>query len=138
MVWPDRSMNIARRLSRRVLGFNLTYRWVAQHTASYPLAGVVGSVLPTCAQGSVEPGSRWLGGGENKWSSSSGLVLFLLILVTVLLVGTLINIRRGHRHSDQRPSQSAVHFPSRGRARWVGGQRWALSRRRQSSGKVSF
>ena len=30
---------------------NLTYRWVAQHTVSCPLAGVVGCVLPTCAQG---------------------------------------------------------------------------------------
>ena len=45
---------------------NLTYRWVAQHTASCPLAGVVGCVLPTCAQGLVEPSSRWLGEGENK------------------------------------------------------------------------
>ena len=76
---------------------NLTYRWVAQHTASCPLAGVVGCVLPTCAQGSVEPGSRWLGDGENKWSSSWGLVLLLLILVSVLLVSTWIHIRREHR-----------------------------------------
>ena len=60
---------------------NLTYRWVAQHTASCPLAGVVGCVFPTCAQGSVEPGSRGLGEGENKWSSSWGLVLLLSILV---------------------------------------------------------
>ena len=29
-------------------------------------------------------------------------------------------------------------YPARGRARWVGGRRWALSRRRQSSWKVSF
>ena len=30
---------------------NLTYRWVAQHTASCPLAGVVGCVLATvCAR----------------------------------------------------------------------------------------
>ena len=50
---------------------NLTYRWVAQHTASCPLAGVVGCVLPTCAQGLVEPSSRWLGEGENKWSWSA-------------------------------------------------------------------
>ena len=49
---------------------NLTYRWVTQHTASCPLAGVVGSVLKTCVQGLVEPNSRWLGEGENKWSSS--------------------------------------------------------------------
>ena len=48
---------------------NLTYRFVAQHTASCPLAGVVGCVLLTCVQGSVEPSSRWLGEGENKWSS---------------------------------------------------------------------
>ena len=71
---------------------NLTYHWVAQHTASCPLAGVVGCVLPTCAQGSVEPGSRWLGGGENKSSSSWGLVFLLLILVTALPVSTWIHI----------------------------------------------
>ena len=81
---------------------NLTYRWVAQHTASCPLAGVVGCVLPTCAQGLVVPSSRWLGERENKWSSSWGLVLLLLILVSVLLVSTWIHIRRGHRHSGQR------------------------------------
>ena len=74
---------------------NLTYRWVAQHTASCPPAGVVGCVLPTCAQGLVEPSSRWLGEGENKWSFSWGLVLFLVILVSVLLVSTLIHLRRG-------------------------------------------
>ena len=45
---------------------NLTFRWVAQHIASCPRAGVVGCVLPTCAQGLVEPSSRWLGEGENK------------------------------------------------------------------------
>ena len=73
---------------------NLTYRWVTQHAASCPLAGVVGCVLPTCAQGSVEPGSRWMGEGENKWSSSWGLVLLLLILLSVLLVGTWIHIGR--------------------------------------------
>ena len=38
---------------------NLTYRWVTQHTASCPLAGVVGCVLPTCVQGLVELYSRW-------------------------------------------------------------------------------
>ena len=117
---------------------NLAYRWVAQHTASCPLAGVVGCVLPTCAKGSVEPGSRLLGQGENKWSSSWGLVLLLLILVSVLLASTWIHIRRGHRYSGQRLSCSAVYFPSRGRARWVGGRRWALSRRDQSSKSASF
>ena len=75
---------------------NLTYRWVAQCTASCPLAGLVGCVLQTCAHGLVEPSSRWLGEGENKWSSSWGLVLLLLILVSVLLVSTWIHIRRGH------------------------------------------
>ena len=30
---------------------NLTHRWVAQHIASCPLAGVVGCVLPSCVQG---------------------------------------------------------------------------------------
>ena len=47
---------------------NLTYRWVAQHTASCPLAGVVGCVLPTCAQGLVVSCSFWFGEWENKWS----------------------------------------------------------------------
>ena len=47
---------------------NLTYRWVAQHTASCPLTGVVGCVLPTCVQGLAVPGSRWSGEGENKRS----------------------------------------------------------------------
>ena len=98
---------------------NLTYRWVAQHTAFCPLAGVVGCVLPTCAQGLVEPSSRWLeGGGKINGPLLGVFVLLLLILVSVLLVSTWINIRRGHRHSGQRPSCSVVHFPSRGRARW--------------------
>ena len=57
--------------------------------------------------------------------------------MSILLVGTLINIRRGHHNSGQRPSCSVVHFPSRGGARWVGGRRWPLSRRRQTKG-VSF
>ena len=38
---------------------NLTYRWVAQHTASCPLAGAVGCLLPSCVQGLAEPGSRF-------------------------------------------------------------------------------
>ena len=113
---------------------NLTFRWVAQHIASCPLAGVVGCVLPSCVQGLAEPGPRVEWSGENKWSSSWVLVLLLLILVSVLL----INIRRGHRHSGQRPSCSVVHFPSRGCARWVGRRRWPLSRRRQTSKDVSF
>ena len=70
--------------------------------------------------------------GENKWSSSWGLVLLLLILVSALLVSTWIHIRRGHL------SRSAAYFPSRGRACWVGGRRWRLSRRRQFPRKVSF
>ena len=111
---------------------------MAQHTASCPLAGVVGCVLPTCAQGLVVPNSSWLGEGENKWSTSWSLVLLLLILVFVLLVGTLINVRERHRHSGQRPSCSVVHSPSQGRARWVGRRRWRLSRRRHSSKGASF
>ena len=43
---------------------NLAYRWVTQHAASCPPAGVVGCVLPTCVQGLAEPGSRWLGKGK--------------------------------------------------------------------------
>ena len=79
-----------------------------------------------------------MGKGENKWSSSWGSVLLLLILVSVLMVSTWIHIRRRHRHSGQRLSCSAVHSPSRGRARRVGGRRWRLSRRRQFPRKVFF
>ena len=51
---------------------NLTFRWVAQHIASCPLAGVVGCVLPSCVQGLAEPGPRGEGGWGNKWSSFLG------------------------------------------------------------------
>ena len=116
---PNRSMNIDCTASGlqgpRV---NVTFRWVTQHAASCPLAGVVGCVLPTCAQGVVEPGSRGLGMGENKWSSSWGLVLLVFILVSVLLFSTWIYIRREHRHSGQRPSRSAAYFSSRGPLGW--------------------
>ena len=67
---------------------NLTFRWVAQHITSCPLAGVMGCVLPSCVQGLAEPDPQGY-----KWSSSWGLVLLLIILVSVLLIGTLINIR---------------------------------------------
>ena len=99
---------------------NLTYRWVTQHTASCPLAGLVGCVLPSCVQGLAEPGSRGFGVGENKWISFSGLVLLMPILVFLLLVNTWIHIWVRLRHSCRRPSHLAVHFPSRGHARWVG------------------
>ena len=117
---------------------NLTYRWVTQHAASCPLAGVVGCVLPTCAQGLAEPGSRWLVIGENKWFSFWGLVLLLLFLVSFLLCSTWTHIGREHRHSCQCPSRPVVYLPSRGRARWVGGRRWRLSRRSQSPKRASF
>ena len=72
---------------------NLTYRWVTQHAASCPLAGVVSCVLPTYIQGLAELGSRWLGMGENTCSTFLGFVLLVLILVSVLLVSTWIHIR---------------------------------------------
>ena len=82
------------------LRVNLTHRWVAQHTASCPLAGVVGCVAPNvCARfWSSQVPVGWGTGKINgpplgDWSS------FLLILVFVLLVGALINIRRRHRHT---------------------------------------
>ena len=117
---------------------NLTYRWVAQHTASCPLAGVVGCLLPSCVQGLAEPGSRFWENGENTWSFSWELAFLLFILMSVLLVSIWMNIRKECRNSGQRPSCSLVHFPSRGRARWVGGRRWPLSRRSQFSRKRTF
>ena len=82
---------------------NLTYRWVAQHTASCPLAGVVGCLLPSCVQGLAEPSSRLWEKGENNWSFSWGLAFLLFILVSVLLVSIWMNTRKECRHSGQRP-----------------------------------
>ena len=93
---------------------------VAQHTASCPLAGVVGCLLPSCVQGLAEPSSRLWENGVFFWAAFG------------------MNIRKECRNSGQRPSCSSVHFPSRGRARWVGGRRWPLSRRSQSSRKRTF
>ena len=90
---------------------NLTYRWVAQHTASCPLAGVVGCLLPSCVQGLAEPSSRLWDKGENNWSFSWGLAFLLFILMTVPLVSIWMNIRKECRHSGQRLSCSSVHFP---------------------------
>ena len=55
-----------------------------------------------------------------------------------LLVNTWINNWGSHRHSCRRPPYLAVHFPSRGRARWDGRRRWRLSRRCRSPKKRSF
>ena len=68
----------------------------------------MGCVLPTCAQGLVEPSSRWLGEGENKWSSSWGLVL-LFVDPGVCPSGQQLD-----SHQERASSQSVVHFPSRG------------------------
>ena len=117
---------------------NLTYRWVAQHTASCPLAGVVGCLLPLCVQGSAEPGSRCWEKEGNNWSFSWGLAFLLFILMSVPLVSIWMNIRKGCRHSGQRLPCLTVHLPSRGRARWVGGRRWPLSRLCHLSKKRTF
>ena len=108
------------------LRVNLTYRWVTQHTASCPLAGVVGCVLPNvCARFSrAKFPVGWEKGKINSpllvdWSS------FCQSWSSVLLVSTWIHIRRGLRHSGQRPSRPAVYLPSRDRARWVGGAAFA-------------
>ena len=128
-------MNIARRPRVNLQGTS----GLPNTLRTCPLAGVVALCAPTvCARFRSSQVPVGWEKGENKWSSSWGLVLLLLILVSFLLVSSWINIRRGHRHSGQRPSCSVVQFPSRGRARWVGGRRWRLSRRLQSSKRVSF
>ena len=117
---------------------NLTFRWVAQHIASCPLAGADGCVLPSCVQGLAEPGPRGDWSGENKWVLLLGVILLLVILVLSLWGSTWISTRGRLRHSCRRLSCPAVHFPSRGPARWVGGRRWRLSRRYHFSKRRSF
>ena len=97
-----------------------------------------GCLLPSCVQGLAEPGSRLWEKGENNWSFSWELAFLLFIMMSVLLVSIWMNIRKECRNSGQRPSCSLVHLPSRGRARWVGGRRWPLSRRSQLSKKRTF
>ena len=115
---------------------NLTYRWVTRHTASCPLAGVVGCVLPTCVEGLAEPGSRGDGLGENKWSS------FLVIGPPFVNPGVFPPgshfgfTSGGGIDGCQRPSRSAAYFPLQ--ALWVGERPWQLSRRRQSTRKCLF
>ena len=65
---------------------NLAFRWVTQHIASCPLAGVVGCVLPSCVPGLAQPVPRGGVTGENK------VVLLLLILVFSFLGRTWIHI----------------------------------------------
>ena len=107
-------MNIARRLGCRVLGLTLPTAGFAQHIASCSTRRRGGLCPPfVCARFSR---ARFPLDGEEKingpllgvWS------FFLLILVTALLVSTWIYVRRGHRHSGQRPSRSAAYFSSRG------------------------
>ena len=113
-------MKIALRLGCRVLG--LTLLSVGLRSTLRPVHSQVQWAVSSLRVCKVQPSQdlerEW--SGENTWSSSCGLVLLLLILVSVLLVGTLINTRRGHRYGGQRPSCSVVHFPSRGRAAGLG------------------
>ena len=140
MVWPNRSMHGVTVLQGPRVNLTIPLG-CTQPTASCPLAGVVGCVLPTCAQGFSRAKFPlvWEKGKING-SSSWGLVLLLLILVSVILGQHLdSHIGEGHRHSGQmsiplwwRTSPLGVV------SAWVGGRRWRLSRRRQSSKGVFF
>ena len=69
---------------------NLTFRWVAQHITSCPLAGAVGCVLPSCVQGLAEAGfSRGMGLGKQ-------MVLFLGVGPSFVNLG----VRSSDRHLD--------------------------------------
>ena len=137
MVYPDRSMHIAQRLSCRVLG--LTLHIVGLHNTLRLVHLQAWWVVFSQSVRKVWSSQILVGWGKGKISGPllGGLVLLLLILVAAFLVSTWIHIWREHRNSGQRPSRSAAYFPSRGRARLVGGRRWRLSRRRQSPRKVS-
>ena len=67
-----------------------------------------------------------------------GLVLLLVIRVLSFWGSTWIITGGRRRHSGRRSSCPAVHFSSRGPARWVGGRRWRLSRRYHFSKRRSF
>ena len=108
----------------------LTYRWVTRHTASCPLAGVVGCVLRTCVQGLAEPGPLGRETGESTWT-----FLWLMVLLLPIRVCFL----RGHAWIEQRRGlpQLSVLIPP-GVARCVGRRRWRLSRRRRHPKRCSF
>ena len=117
---------------------NLTFRWVAQHVASCPLAGAVGCVLPSCVQGLAEPGPREERSGENKW------VLFLGIGPPFVNPGVCPSGQHLDSHQEAASSQCSASIlpdgvlPLSGPARWVGGRRWRLSRLYHFSKRRSF
>ena len=86
---------------------NLTYRWVTHHTASWPLAGVVGCVLPSCVQSLAEPSSHSLGVGKingplsGDWSSFCQFLSLSCWLALGITLGggivTVVSVRPAQR-----------------------------------------
>ena len=64
---------------------NLTFRWITQHIASCPPASAMCCALPSCVQGSAEPGLPRLGKRESQWCCFWVTVLLLSIWVCFLL-----------------------------------------------------
>ena len=116
---------------------NLTYRWVTQHIASCPLAGVVGCVLPSCVQGLAEPGSHVWGVGENNWISFFGdwssfcqslcLSSWLTLGFTIGGFATVVDVQ---------PTRRCTPSPAGPCPFWA--RRWRLSRRCRSSKRRFF
>ena len=116
---------------------NLTFRWVTQHAASCPLAGVVGCVLPSCVQGLADPVSRVGDLGEPNWIMFWWSILLLSIGVCVLVGHGLIERWRRQRDSGQRSTHLVACSP-RGPARWVWGKALTIVAVLSSSKAASF
>ena len=116
---------------------NLTYRWISQHTpvCKAMRAGVC-CALPSCAQGLPGLGSRE-GGGAFLMPQLGWLFLWLVIVACLVLACASITHwgwlrQRRCRVSHCCPTLSRPVSP-RGQARWIGGRRWKMPRRRRLS-----
>ena len=75
---------------------NLTFRWIAQHIRSCPLAGLIGGALPSDAQDLAEPHSCD-GGSRNSKMSMTCLVVLLVVLGTCFLRKYVFDTHEGVR-----------------------------------------
>ena len=116
---------------------NLTYRWISQHTPTCrSLRAGVCCALPSCAQGLPGLSSRE-GGGAFLMPQLGWLFLWLVIFACLVLACASITHwgwlrQRRCRVSHCCPTLSRSVSP-RGQARWIGGRRWKMPRRRRLS-----
>ena len=116
---------------------NLTYRWITQHTPTCrALRAGVCCALPSCAQGL--PGLSPCEGGGAFLMPHLGQFFLWLVVVACLVLACASIAHRGWlclRRCRVCPCCPTLvrPVPLRGQARWIGGRRWKMPRRRKLS-----